>query len=322
MENRSVLGLTLQTVLFQMVFILMLSGAVGFSVNMIRSNGTALVNGWTVRREMNRPVEGAWLANDLKNILIISLDALHPKALNPKTTRNLQQLMDQGVYTLYGSSTTPPLTLVAHAAMFSGIGPEKGGRQDNTWHPGQPGIKGETIFNLAKSQGYFTGFFYSKEKLGFLANKAVDQQQMDKDFSVENAMAFFKTSDQKGFSFLHISGLDRTGPIEGWLSPGYMEELFFIDESIAPLIELVKSRGRYLIIVTSDHAGHGTIHGSDHPDDAKLPLIMVSDVINLTNYQGIKYHVTQLKPILKSLVQEKNKPIEGIFENYSSPGPV
>jgi len=253
-------------------------------------------------------------ANELKNILIISIDALHPKALNPKTSNNLQKLMEQGVYTLDGFSTNPPLTLVSHAAMFSGIGPEKGGRQDNTWHSGQSGIKGETIFNIAKSQGYSTGFFYSKGKLGFLVNQAVDQQKLDSNFSVENAMAFVKISDQKKFCFLHISGLDRTGPVEGWLSPGYMEELFFIDESIAPLIEMVKSKESYLIIVTSDHAGHGTIHGSNHPDDAKLPLIMASDVINLAKYKGIKYHVKQLKPILESVLklQNDNNQIEGI----------
>ncbi len=146
----------------------------------------------------------------------------------------------------------------------------------------------------------------NKEKLGFLVNQAVDQHKLDSDFSVDNAMAFFKASEQKQFCFLHISGLDRTGPVEGWLSPGYMEELFFIDESIAPLIEMVKSKGSYLIIITSDHAGHKTIHGSDHPDDAKLPLIMVSDVINLTKYQGIQYRVTQLKPILESVLLPQN----------------
>lgn len=120
-------------------------------------------------------------------------------------------------------------------------------------------------------------------------------------------MAFFKSHEQKQFCFLHICGLDRTWPVEGWLSPGYMEELFFIDKSMAPLIEMVKSKGSYLIIITSDHAGHGTVHGSDHPDDSKLPLIMVSDVINLTKYQGIQYNVTHLKPILGSLLQpQKN----------------
>ena len=169
-------------------------------------------------------LSGAVFANEIKNVLVISIDALHPKALNSKTSNNLQQLMEQGVYTLDGFSTNPPLTLVSHAAMFLGIGPEKGGRQDNAWHPGQPGIKGETVFNIAKSQGYSTGFFYSKEKLGFLANQAVDQQQLDNDFSMDNAIAFFKTSDQKGFSFLHISGLDRIGPVEGWLDEAALRQ--------------------------------------------------------------------------------------------------
>jgi predicted AlkP superfamily pyrophosphatase or phosphodiesterase len=249
---------------------------------------------------------GLSFANEVSTVLIVSIDALHPKAIDPKASANIQRLLEQGVYTLDGFSTNPPLTLLSHAAMFSGIGPEKGGRADNTWQSGQPEIKEKTIFNDAKTKGFSTGFFYSKEKLGYLVNQAVDQHKLDSDFSVDNAMAFFKASEQKQFCFLHISGLDRTGPVEGWLSPGYMEELFFIDESIAPLIEMVKSKGSYLILITSDHAGHETIHGSDHPDDAKLPLIMVSDVINLTKYQGIQYRVTQLKPILESVLLPQN----------------
>ena len=249
---------------------------------------------------------GFSFAKEVKTILIVSIDALHPKAIDPKTSANIQQLLEQGVYTLDGFSTNPPLTLLSHAAMFSGIGPEKGGRANNTWQSGQPEIKEKTIFNDAKTKGFSTGFFYSKEKLGYLVNQAVDQHKLDSDFSVDNAMAFFKASEQKQFCFLHIKGLDLTGPVEGWLSPGYLEELFFIDESIAPLIEMVKSKGSYLIIITSDHAGHETIHGSDHPDDAKLPLIMVSDLINLTKYQGIQYHVTQLKPILESVLLPVN----------------
>ena len=260
---------------------------------------------------INLPTPGFSFAKEVKTVLIVSIDALHPKAIDPKISANIQQLLEQGVYTLDGLSTNPPLTLLSHAAMFSGIGPEKGGRTDNTWQAEQPGIKEKTIFNDAKTKGFFTGFFYSKEKLGYLVNQAVDQYKLDSDFSLENAMAFFKSHEQKQFCFLHISGLDRTGPVEGWLSPGYMEELFFIDKNMAPLIEMVKSKGSYLIIITSDHAGHGTVHGSDHPDDAKLPLIMVSDIINLTKYQGIQYHVTHLKPILGSLLQpqknDKNK---------------
>lgn len=246
---------------------------------------------------------GLAFTNEVKTVLIISIDALHPKALNPETTSNIKRLMEQGVYTLDGNSTKPPLTLLAHAAMFSGMGPEKSGRTDNTWHPGQAVIKEETIFNEARSKEYSTGFFYSKEKLGYLVNTAVDQYKLDKDFSVENAMDFFKNSEKKTFCFLHISGLDQAGPIEGWMSPGYMEELFFIDATIAPLIQMIESKRRYLIIITSDHAGHGTIHGTNHPDDAKLPLVMVSDIVDLKQYQGMKYHVTELKTILEAILR-------------------
>lgn len=237
----------------------------------------------------------------LEKILIISIDALHPDALTAQTSKNIYRLMKQGAYTLDGKSTNPPLTLLAHAAMFSGLSPEESGRTDNSWKKNDPVIKGETIFNTAASKGYTTGFFYSKSKLGYLVNPSVDHHKFDADFSVENALDFLKDSGRKKFCFLHISGLDRTGPIEGWMSPGYLEELFFIDEAISPLIHWLESKANYLIIITSDHAGHGTIHGSDHPDDAKLPLVMASDKIKLKKYQGMKYHVTQLKSLLENL---------------------
>jgi len=52
MANRSVLGLQLQTAIFQILFILMLSGAVGFFVNMIRSNGIPVIGDWSTQGRM------------------------------------------------------------------------------------------------------------------------------------------------------------------------------------------------------------------------------------------------------------------------------
>jgi hypothetical protein len=102
------------------------------------------------------------------------------------------------------------------------------------------------------------------------------------------------------------------GPSEGWLSLGYLEELFFIDTSLEPLFTLIQGKKNYLIIITSDHAGHGKIHGSDHPEDSRIPLIMISDIYDLTPYQNLlypkspypkyQYQVTQLKDILDALL--------------------
>jgi len=244
-------------------------------------------------------------SSEIKTVLIISIDALHPAAIDPagmgpKAAPNINELMARGVFTLDGRSTAPPLTLVSHGAMFSGRGPEQGGNARNNWHPGETGIEDKTIFDHAKSKGFSTGFFYSKEKLGYLVSGAVDRHGMDPDFSIENGIDFFKESDEKKFCFIHVSGLDRSGPVDGWLSEGYMEELSYIDQAVTPLIRMVMARGNYLIIITSDHAGHDTVHGSDHPDDAKLPLVMVSDVADLSRYQDASYQVTQLKLILET----------------------
>jgi len=246
---------------------------------------------------------GIAFAAPFETVLIVSIDALHPKALGPKTSANIYKLMERGVFTLNGYSTSPPLTLLAHTAMFTGLLPAQSGKTDNTWQPGKQRVKQKTIFNTGKSMGFSTGFFYSKEKLGYLINDAIDSYKMSGDFAVDQAIKFFKKSG-KNFCFLHISGLDQAGPEEGWMSPGYMEEFFYIDDAIAPLINTIEDKGNYLIIITSDHAGHDRVHGSDHPDDAKLPLILVSDIVDLQQYQGVIFSVKDLKSILETLLAQ------------------
>jgi len=98
--------------------------------------------------------------------------------------------------------------------------------------------------------------------------------------------------------FLHVSGLDFVGPEFGWLSKEYMEELSYIDEYLTPIIRSVKEQKNYLIIITSDHGGHDKIHGSQHPDDYKLPFITHSDIMKVKNIQNTRYSVAELKDIL------------------------
>ena len=103
---------------------------------------------------------------------------------------------------------------------------------------------------------------------------------------------------------MHVSGLDFVGPEDGWLSAEYMEELSYIDEYLAPLIRLAKQQKNYLIIITSDHGGHDKIHGSQHPDDFKLPFITHSDKMKFENIQNTRYSVTELKDILDRVLNQ------------------
>ncbi|MGB5748760.1 MAG: alkaline phosphatase [Desulfobacterales bacterium] len=238
----------------------------------------------------------------MKNVIIISIDALHPAALGAEATPTIFKDMRQGAYTLDGHSTNPPLTLIAHTAMLTGLGPDKSGKSDNQWQPGEPTIEGRTIFNSAKQNGFQTAFYYSKQKLGYLVNEAVDLHRWSREDAIDLTEAFVRKPGRH-FVFLHVSGLDFVGPEYGWLSPEYMEELSYIDEYLTPLIQLVKEQKNYVIIVTSDHGGHDKIHGSQHPDDFRLPFLIHSDRMKFESIQNSKYDVTDLKDILNRILK-------------------
>lgn len=237
------------------------------------------------------------------NVLIISIDALHPDALKLAKIPTLKRLMQAGEFTLNGHSTEPPKTLIAHTAMFTGLSPGENGKLDNHWVPGDVTIDRETLFDSARRHGFRTGFFYSKEKLGYLVSRSVDVHEWSRDNVVDSAEAFINTPGRH-FIFLHVSGLDQVGPQSGWLSTDYLEELSFIDEYLSSLVDHVIGKQNYLVIVTSDHAGHGKIHGSDHAEDYRLPLIVCSDTVDVKRFRGMSFSVTELKPLLENLLEE------------------
>ena len=241
-------------------------------------------------------------AASLKTVIIISIDALHPAALSIRGTPTIYQEMSEGAYTLDGYSTNPPKTLISHTAMFTGLTPDENGKIDNHWQSGEPTIQRKTIFDSAKRQGFQTGYFYSKEKLGYLVSDAVDVHRWSREGAIDLAETFVRKPGRH-FVFLHVSGLDFVGPEYGWLSAEYMEELSYIDDYLTPIIRSVKEQKNYLIIITSDHAGHDKIHGTQHPDDYKLPFIAHSDIVKLKNIQNTRYSVAELKNILDRVLK-------------------
>jgi predicted AlkP superfamily pyrophosphatase or phosphodiesterase len=245
-------------------------------------------------------------ARDVETVLIVSIDALHPDALSEKTSPTLYALMRPGHYTLEGKSVDPPKTLIAHTAMMTGLAPEENGKTDNDWKPGKPPVAKTTLFDDAKRHGFHTAFYYAKPKLGYLVSKAVDEHALARDDGIDQVSAFFR-KDGKRFAFLHVSGLEDAGTISGWLSPEYLDELSYIDMALAPLFEAVSKRGAYFIVVTSDHAGHGRLHGTSHPDDYKLPLIIASER-DLAPLPPGAYLITRLRGTVQQILAADEPP--------------
>ncbi|XOB96382.1 alkaline phosphatase family protein [Deferribacteres bacterium DY0609] len=214
---------------------------------------------------------------DYSSVVVISIDALHPDAISEESCPNIYNFIKKGRYSADAKSTTPPKTLISHVAMLTGLSPEKNGKVDNIWKKGEARVSKPTMLTTAKKAGYETALIYSKPKLGYLANDYTDKEIYSRDDAIEKATAILNPAE-KQFIFLHISGLDFVGPESGWLSPEYMEEFNFIDEQLADFFNKISASPTYLMVITSDHAGHAKIHGSDHPDDFKRPLIVYSSV--------------------------------------------
>lgn len=205
-------------------------------------------------------------------VAVISIDALHPDAVQRKYAPNIFRLIDGGFYSPLGQSTLPPLTLIAHTSMVTGLTPDQSDKKDNNWSEGNPVTDKPTLMSSAKAAGYETALIYSKKKLGYL-NSGADIALFSSQDAIDRA-AEWVADGKHQFLFLHVSGLDTEGPISGWLSAEYMDEFSFIDEQLGVLINKIQQKGSALIIITSDHAGHDKLHGTDDPEDAKRPLVI------------------------------------------------
>jgi predicted AlkP superfamily pyrophosphatase or phosphodiesterase len=233
------------------------------------------------------------------SILVVSIDALHPAALSVRTSPTLHALMQPGRYTLQGRSVEPPKTLIGHAAMLTGLPPQLNGKLDNEWQPGEPRVVKPTLIDDAHLAGYRTAYYYSKPKLGYLINAAVGEHGLEPHEGIERVRAFFR-GEGKRFAFLHVSGLEWAGGESGWLSKDYLDELSQIDAALAPLFAEVSRRGRYAVVVTSDHAGHDKLHGTGHPEDYKLPLILAGNV-KLPQLPPGTWPITELRALVRKL---------------------
>ena len=236
------------------------------------------------------------------SVLVVSIDALHPAALGAKAMPTLHALMQSGRFTLKGRSVDPPKTLIAHTAMLTGLPPDRNGKRDNDWQPGEPQVAKPTLFDDAKGLGYRTAYYYSKPKLGYLISATVDVHGLESDGGIAQVRDFFR-GEGKRFAFLHVSGLEWTGGDSGWLSQAYLDELTDIDAGLAPLFDELRQRGSYAIVVTSDHAGHGRQHGTRHPEDYKLPLIVAGNVVPLPRLPAGNWSVVELRALVRKLAQ-------------------
>ena len=143
---------------------------------------------------------------------------------------------------------------------------------------------GTDIFDLAHAAGLRTVMVVGKEKLRQITEPAstdyfafVDKTDKIKDsYSIEQ-LAIQQILQGFGLMFVHFPNGDLEGHDHGWMSRQQLKAYANDDESFGYILDTLKSLGLYentLIIVTADHGGHDTTHGTNMLEDMTIPWIV------------------------------------------------
>lgn len=212
-------------------------------------------------------------------VLLVSVDGLRADAVYPRTSI-LGRIATEGSRARNAWTIPESVTLPAHASMISGVGVKKHGVGYNFFRLGwtRPGFP--TIFDAARAAGLSTAMFIGKQKLQLLDEAgSVDRIEYGKSpcFHITKLAVPYLRTAPPGIAFVHLPDLDSAGHRYGWLSPKYLTAMYRIEGCVRQLVEAVERRvnlSRFLLIVTADHGGHDTVHGTLSREDRLIPWIV------------------------------------------------
>lgn len=214
----------------------------------------------------------------VRRVLILSIDGLRPEAISLAPMPNLIDFMQSGAYTLSAQTILPSATLPSHASMLGGYCPSKHGVFWNDYIPENGIAAGTDLFDLAHAAGLQTWMYVGKEKLQQVTDLSSLNDFVyvaDRD-SVLTDRLIAEFPQDFGLLFIHFGLVDGMGHEYGWLSPEQLSVAFRADEAFGRILAELEARNlrnETLIIVTADHGGHDTTHGSSMPEDMTIPWL-------------------------------------------------
>ena len=213
-----------------------------------------------------------------RRVLILSIDGLRPDIISLAPMPNLLDLMQNSAYSLSAQTILPSATLPSHASMLGGYCPDIHGVHWNDYIPENGVAIGTDLFDISQAAGLQTVMYAGKEKLQQVTEpSSLDQFVFinDRDLVIAEQLIQNFPADF-GLLFVHFPIVDGMGHQYGWLSPEQLSVAFRADEALKMILDELEARGlrkETLVIVTADHGGHDTSHGSSRPEDMTIPWI-------------------------------------------------
>ena len=213
------------------------------------------------------------------HVFVVSIDGVRPDGLAKARTPFLDTLRECGVSTDHARVVGPSVTLVSHAAMVSGVGPE---RHHVTWnsHKVQRKIDVPTLMQIAQRNDKRTAFIVGKRKLLDLVRDGDVDHAIHAGFRAKPVLARASQillAYRPELMVIHLPDPDGEGHRHGWMSEPYIQAIEDCDRELGRFFKTLVDcdlLSRSVFIVTADHGGHDFGHGTSRDEDCVVPWIM------------------------------------------------
>ena len=224
------------------------------------------------------------------HVVLIGMDGLSPEGILQANTPQMDNMMDQGAWTMQARAIRPTSSGPNWASMLMGAGPEQHGVTSDSWSPTEftisPVVEGvesifPTIFSLLHEQipeASAASIFEWNGISRYFEHTAVDVV-VDATDAQNTADVSVSTFDQEKptLTFIHFDHVDHAGHAFGWESVEFIDAVEEADRYIGEIIAGLEAAGMMestVLIVASDHGGIGTRHGGDLMVELEIPWMM------------------------------------------------
>ena len=207
-------------------------------------------------------------------VTIISIDGLRPDALFQAGAPNIMALAGRGAYSWQAKTILPSSTLPAHISMLTGYTPDAHGVTWDDYAPVRGQILVQTIFAIARASGRRTAMVVGKEKFATFRDTGACDTWVLAGRGDDDVVGQASTlaSARPDLLFVHLPDVDLTGHASQWMSDAYLASVRRADEAVGRLVASLP--GDMTIILTADHGGHLSGHGSADPLDTTIPWVI------------------------------------------------
>jgi arylsulfatase A-like enzyme len=209
-------------------------------------------------------------------VVLVSIDGLRPDVIAPDM-KALHRLFLQGSSARVARTINKSATLPSHASMVSGVDSTEHGIDFNAYKPEHSNITKPTVFSVAHAAGLPTYMFVGKAKLKHLLSKPSDAELKVAGIHCKRLVKEATPQLQqlkRGLVFLHFADPDSAGHRSGWMGDEYVAAAYAANACLETVMNVIEESGRMertLLLVTSDHGGHGRSHGTRMEVDQRIP---------------------------------------------------